>query len=180
LWDEYLESASSDRDLLVLAGLAQAGSAGPWLEGRLAAGLTSDNPFRKTRAVLLRGFLDSAEAPQEPSAAPTDAIDWQREQHERALEYWRYNRWAKTWFQRFVSEGPESDALGAFRLFLRCVDGRYQLWRRSAMIGITDHRLRFLASCDDQIERAIRKNEEDLRKQFLGMRVAERQVWPWC
>jgi hypothetical protein len=39
--------------------------------------------------------------------------------------------------------------------------------------------LRFVATSVNDIEQSIQKNEERLRKHFLGMKVSERQVWPW-
>lgn len=160
--------------------LAQSGSGKEWLQRQLSADLASHVPFRKTRAILMRGFLDTPAPPPTPIPATTDVIEWQREQHQRALKNWRADQWAQTWFYRFASDESDAVALGAFRLFLTCVDGRFSRWRDAATTGIREDRLRFLMTSLDEIDQSIRNNEERLRKHFLGMDVSERQVWPWC
>jgi hypothetical protein len=179
LWDQRLENAQSDRDLLVISMLARAGQAGSWLSTRLASDLASDNPFQKTRAILLQGFLDSPMPPLGPIPGASDVIEWQQDQHRRALKNWRNSQWAQVWFKRFGSAASNDTAVGAFRLFLSCVDSRFSLWRMGAVADLPDDRYRFVLTSESEIERAISKNEDDLRKHFLGMRVADRQVWPW-
>ena len=63
---------------------------------------------------------------------------------------------------------------------LLCVDSRFALWGEGAIAGAKDDWRRFASgTSEDEIERAIQENEKNLRKNFLGMEVAERQIWPW-
>ena len=77
-------------------------------------------PLRKTRAVILGGFVGLTGS-IEPVPSDTDVVEWQRDQHERAVQNWRMNQWAQRWFARFTSAESDEIALGAFRLFLACV-----------------------------------------------------------
>jgi hypothetical protein len=128
----------------------------------------------------MRGFVDTPDAPPTPIPATTDIVEWQGEQQERALKNCRADQWARIWFSKFASDESNAVALGAFRLFLTCVDSRFSRWRDAAITGMRDDRLRFLMTSLDEIERSIKDNEERLRKHFLGMDVSVRQVWPWC
>lgn len=177
LWESHLERAASDRDLLVLAALAAHGPASPWLSERIEMDLASENPLFKVRALRLLGF-GSDGVPKSLPTGPVDALEWQQEQLTAAVKDQNVGEWARRWFATFVSTGSDDVALGAFRMFLRCVDSRY-VWWRDGLDDLAPHRRSFLASAADDIEGAIKKNEEKLRNQFLGMRVARRQVWPW-
>lgn len=177
LWESHLERAASDRDLLVLAALAAHGPASPWLSERIDKDLASESPLLKVRALRLLGF-GSDGLPSSLRTCSTDALEWQDEQLTAALKDQSVGEWARQWFSTFVSTGSDDVALGAFRMFLRCVDSRY-VWWRDGVDDLAPHRRSFLASAADDIERAIQKNEEKLRNRFLGMRVAKRQVWPW-
>ncbi len=112
-------------------------------------------------------------------AAATDVIEWQDQQQADALRNWRRNAWAQTWFARFAAEECADRALAAFRLFLVCVDSRFSFWGERAIAAASDDRRRFALTSEDDIGRAIRENEKGFRKTFLGMAVAERQIWPW-
>lgn len=177
LWESHLERAASDRDLLVLAALAAHGPASPWLSERIEKDLASENPFFKVRALRLLGFVGDGLSSSLPTC-PTDALEWQEEQLTAAVKDQNVGEWARRWFATFVSTGSDDVALGAFRMFLRCVDSRY-MWWRDGLDDVAPHRRSFLASAADDIEKAIKKNEEDFRNLFLGMRVAKRQLWPW-
>ncbi len=181
LWNERLDEATSDRELLVVAILAQSGSPKSWFMARLAKDLASDVPLQKARAILLRGFIDAKEPPSPGlPAAPTDVVEWHAEQQECALQNWRRDAWAQEWFDRFASEESTDRALAAFRLFLSCVDSRVSLWSAAAMARTREDRRRFVLTSGDEIERAIQENEKEFRKNFLGMEIAERQIWPWA
>ena len=180
LWDSRLEQARSDRDLLVVATLAQSGTAETWLLERISNDLASTVPFLKTRAILLRGFINTAAVPSDPITSTTDVIDWQREQHERAIKNWKTAQWARSWFNEFMSHETEAGSVAAFRLFLSCVDSRFSLWREEAMADIREDRRLSVLTSANEIGRSIQENEKSLRKAFVGMPIAERQVWPWC
>jgi hypothetical protein len=177
LWESHLERAASDRDLLVLAALAAHGPASSWLSERIEMDLASENQLFKVRALRLLGF-GSDGPPSSLPPGPADALEWQEEQLTAAVKNQNVGTWARRWFATFVSTGSDDVALGAFRMFLRCVDSRY-VWWRDDLDTLPPHRRSFLASAADDIEGAVKKNEEKLRNQFLGMRVARRQVWPW-
>ena len=178
LWDSYLEGAACDRDLLVVAALAGRGHAASWFSDRLARDLRSGDALFRIRALRLLGFAIVPPFSSSEAADSADAVEWQEEQEARATRDQRLGAWAHQWFASFVSASSDDVALGAFRMFLRCVDSRYVWWREDHA-EISERRRSFLMSADDDIESAITKNEEKLRKEFIGMRVLERQVWPW-
>lgn len=177
LWESFLEKAASDHDLLVLAALAAHGPASTWLSERIGKDLAGENPLFKVRALRLLGFGRERLPSSLPTVA-TDALEWQDEQLAAAMKEQSVGKWARRWFATFASAGSDDVALGAFRMFLRCVDSRY-VWWRDGLDELAPHRRSFLASAADDIEGTIKKNEEKLRNHFLGMRVAKRQVWPW-
>ena len=85
------------------------------------------------------------------------------------------------WFRRFTTRPDTEGAFAAFRLFLRCVDRRYWVWRGRIVedARLSAVRRRYLAVSRDEIERAIKENEKDLEKRFLGTEIPENSVHPW-
>lgn len=94
------------------------------------------------------------------------------------------NAWAKHWFRTFFSTHDDIGAWAAFRLFLRCVDGRYLLWhdvirKEVGEEKISAHRKSFLLNNTSEIRSSIRSNEKNLEEQLFGQKKQQRQVWPW-
>lgn len=177
LWEDHLDEAACDRDLLVIAALVGNGNASSWLRDTLENDLHSSTAFRKVRALRLQGFWNIP-LTMGIGYSPSDVIEWQSEQQAAAEKDRRCDEWARRWFNRFMSASSDDAALGAFRMFLRSVDSRYVWWRENHA-ELSERRRCFLAASAYDIERAIKQNEETLRKHFLGMRVVERQAWPW-
>lgn len=179
LWNAYLAAAKCDRDLLVVAALATNGTASSWLLERFERDPRSERPFLRIRALRLHGFSGRFIAQQTSPQGPTDAVEWEAEQREEAERSQLLGSWARQWFEKFVTSESDDEALGAFRMFLRCVDSRYLWWRSVAIAAAPTHRKKFLRASTGDIERAVQKNEQSLRNEFLGMRIAQGQVWPW-
>ena len=74
------------------------------------------------------------------------------------------------------------EAWAAFRLFLRCVDRRFYLWREAMKTSMPDlprlwqHQL---ALNDQDIRHAVERNEERLAETLFGLRISRDEIAPW-
>lgn len=148
--------------------------------------LTSDVLFLRARGITLLGFSDDPRAEETLQSLVQRLPDtWLRwKVTERSLRLFHTNSWAKYWFQRFLEVEDDAMAWSSFRLFLRCVDSRFAHWKQDVIERSVEHertesRMVFLEINTNDVQHSIQDNEKDLREQFLGHKILERQAWPW-
>lgn len=183
-WEHCLDECKSDLDLLSLVILVQAGiNAQDWLKEKTTQDIDSPILFRKARAIILSGFWGTDEARDGlKRGEDSEPEDWLGKVTDRARQYCDTNNWAKHWFCRFLQIEDDAEAWAAFRLFLKCADRRFWNWRTEMLqntLARSDQRLVFLMANHDKVMNTIKKNEEQMGKEFLASKVQERECWPW-
>lgn len=113
---------------LVLAAVSQGG--GSWLESAIAADEAATEPFRRKRAIMLRGFL-----PTEPSFQPKwqegecvgtwDTLRMHAQQMKNRASQARY------WWNKFLTAPDTSSAFCSWQIFLTCADKMAWVWMDS-------------------------------------------------
>jgi hypothetical protein len=182
-WQQKLEQCQTDRDLMEIAILAQFGNGSDWLWLYIQDRVHSPIPLEKTRAMAMLAFIDNAyKLLKTLLKNPPDT--WEKQLLELSLQRWQMNDWAKYWFHRFLRADDDVEAWASFRLFLRCVDTRFWHWeeRIKAEVEINktiERRWIFFEDNLDTVHNRIRKNEQDLKKHYLGQKILNRQAWPW-
>lgn len=176
-WDERLNAASNDAELLSVAVMAQEGTAAEWLRLRVERDLSSERAFDVARGTMLCAFIQDKWAAEIVDKEPEN--EWVTEVIRRARTLRARDRDARHWFERFMHARDLDHAWAAFRLFLKCVDSRFGFWRDNLAQGADPDRLRYLFRSKDRVSKAIKENEKELTKAFLTHRVLSRQVWPW-
>ena len=180
-WQARLDQARSDADLLAISVLAQRGTASEWLERVTRQDLASPRPFAVARALALCGFVDTAWASEvlQESALLSEET-WHGQVARKAIERQIRDRAAQYRFRQLMHALDDDHAWAGFRLLLRVVDRRIAVWReRNEREVVDSKRIAFVSSNVDRIAKAIEKNEDEFRKEFLGQRVREGQAWPW-
>jgi hypothetical protein len=182
LLSEWLDECTTDKDLFELALAASAVHNDERLSESIQQGLSSSVPVERATALTLAGFAVHGSR----STALLESVEphregWLHAVQERTRRHLERDRWAQEWFRRFAASRETEESFAAFRLFLRCVDRRYWTWKDDVLrrIRLAPDRRRYLAVHRDGIERAIKDNEKDLEKRFLGDEISEGQVHPW-
>jgi len=184
-WKRKLEQCHTDRELMQVAIVAQAGRGREWLWSYVERRVRSPIPLERSRSRTLLAFIEGKEAldllSELISAKPAG---WMKSLLQMSLQRWQLNDWAKHWFRKFLQDADDVIAWASFRLFLKCVDTRFWRWREQieaeATLNVDPERRRaFLEANLDGIRKVIRKNEKPLRESFLGQKVRQNQAWPW-
>lgn len=176
-----LDGALSDRDLLRIALLSHYGDTLMWLRTVIDTDLDSHSPFHIARALTLCGFVDAEWAGDHLRDFSTLGKDTLYAQLAiNSLQRRRKDSAAKHWFDQLMSDSNSEKAWAGFRLLLRVVDSRIGTWHvDSETHAIDSRRIAFFDANRDIVQKAIEKNEEGLRKHFLGEQILEGQAWPW-
>lgn len=182
LWNEQLNDCDSDKELSELAYLAQFCGKSAWLDSKIQAWLTSEHNYDKARALRLMGFLiDSEHTRQLELWLGTVGHSWLNNLAKVSLRSSNHNSWARIWIERFIAEEDRAKSWTAFRLFLRCVDKRFWIWKNDR-INVDSlplwKRDAFLMNIGTIID-AIKENEKKLKDTFIWHEVKENQLWPW-
>jgi hypothetical protein len=133
------------------------------------------------------GFLDNSFAFDRLNQLALEQPNtWRKRLVKLSLERWQKNSWARYWFDKFLNEKDRVIAWSSFRLFLKCVDERFWLWRDNPIdrASSQDRELQksylsFLEDNTDTINNSIKNNEQKLTQHLFGHKIVERQAWPW-
>lgn len=182
LLQEWVRGCKTDKELFELALAASFTRKDLRLHEIIQVRFESPAPVEKASALMLSGFSICGTGP----SIFLDKVEFHRESwlqivKDRALQERNRDRWAQTWFKRFVKSPSVEEAFGCFRLFLRCVDRRYFIWRNEQMenAGLDSTRKQYLAVQHDRILKAIQKNEGDREKLLVGEGIGVGNVYPW-
>jgi len=185
LWKKKLQNCTTDAQLLMLASMLQWGSGKEWLWEYINQQLESVAPICISRGVTLLGYCNSDAAQDRLNQLYLAAPDtWMKQLLEKSIKRWNLNAWAKHWFTRIFSSETNIDAWSAFRLFLRCVDGRFWIWYAEIKEAYLEspnfeHHWQFIEINWETIRNKIRKNEDSFEKQLFGQKILQNQAWPW-
>ncbi|OYD87845.1 hypothetical protein CDG77_27170 [Nostoc sp. 'Peltigera membranacea cyanobiont' 213] len=131
-----------------------------------------------SHAVAILGFLETDAAFTRLSQLKEEQPNtWKKEIVNISLNHWQRNAWAKHWFKCFMNTDDRVMAWSYFRLFLRCVDRRFWLWKDKFICNISSNNFQkfyfnFLEDNMNEIEKSIKKHEEELEKYFLCYRIS--------
>ena len=127
-----------------------------WLYRVIEKWLNSNRMFDQARALRILGFLDEKTVKKKLQTWINNnkPDSWVKQVAEISLKTFEKNEWAKWWFRDFCTHEDNIRAWGSFKVFLRCVDSRFWLWRKSLI---------------DRIDKADRKqfyeeNIENIKK----------------
>lgn len=92
------------------------------------------------------------------------------------------NARARIWFSEVLARRDPVEAWAAFRLFLRCVDRRFYLWKQTACASAPDLPAvwrQHVEVNDQDIRRGAERNEGRLSDSLFGHRIARDEIAPW-
>ena len=131
-WQKRLENCQSDEELMKIVICAYQGNGQEWIESYTQEKLVSSAPLDFCYGVTVLGFLQSDSAYQELDQLLEEQPDtWRKTLVKISLDRWQRNSWAKHWFTQFLEETDKILAWRSFRLFVKCTDRRFYLWKQS-------------------------------------------------
>ena len=168
-----------------VAMLLQHAKATEWLWSYILRRIDAEAPIDRARVRVLLGFLDTDQALTTlQQLYRSDPDTWMKELTERARDQQNKRKWAKHWFNRFLTDSSDTSAWAAFRLFLNCVDTSFWFWcedvqDKGSAIELHSRRYTFMEDNSDNIRNAIKNNEKNITERLFGQKIINRQVWPW-
>jgi len=182
LREQFLKESYTDDAVFEIALAAQATGATEWLNRVIQRDLEAPEVHRAARALTLIAALDEGSLLESLRHHLDGRVGFLEDVAKWARARLELNRRARTWFGKFLECPDAVEAWAAFRLFLRCVDRRFYLWR-DVMLGATpDLPLLWrqqVAVNDQDIRRAAEKNEGRLSETLFGVRISQ-EIAPWC
>jgi hypothetical protein len=103
---------------------------------------------------------------------------------EHAQAELRLDARARHWFRVFLSSPSREESWAAFRLFLRCVDRRWWLWKNHELYDARNEpdlqvRIRHLVLNRDAIKKCIEKRIDERMKVLFSWRLPTLEMMPW-
>lgn len=184
---EWYQNCWGDMALLCYATTARRHLRESFLINLIKTGLRSTSCFEQAKAVSLAGWCGALPEVQLILEQFTvEPGSWLESLKEQAITRCQWEGWARFWYTEFLSSISLVRSFAAFRLFLRCVDQRYYAWGPEIMSSLSEsgtraqQRRRFLRVNQRQISKAVEKNEKDLNKYFLGLKIPGGRFAPWA
>jgi hypothetical protein len=181
-----LDQCVSDLSFLEVGMVACAYRQQQWLRDRINSLLESKVLWRKAKGLTLLCLSDLEDIDFEIATVKADIKGtWVENILPSLKNYIDNNKWARCWYRRFFIASSEEEAFAAYRLFFQCVDRRWWLWQKEMekSVRVSDknieHRLKFIMVNRNRIENKIKKNEKELSKIFLTMKVSDKRVYPF-
>lgn len=175
---------STDKELFRLAVSASYNDNTEWLDSFIEEDRASPFAWRQCRAEIMKGFKAG-----NPIPATGAWPDGEMKKNRAQLSFWSHrSRWieacARHWWQRYLEASNPVDAYAAWVLFLRTVDRRAWVWMRmddkneGQQNPFFEAKMTHWTLNGDNLERAIKQNEEKLQKKFLQREIIM-GVGPW-
>lgn len=182
LREEILEEADTDEFVFQIALAAQVHGSIGWLHRVIRRDVKARGLRTPARALTLIGFLDEGEVLESLRPELRNHTGFLAEVARWAENRLQQNARARGWFSEVLARRDPVEAWAAFRLFLRCVDRRFYLWKQAACDASADLPAlwrQHIEVNDQDIRRAAEKNEGRLSESLFGHRIARDEIAPW-
>lgn len=183
---EIVDTCVSDAALIELATIATACNCLDWLLAQIRTMLSAPQLWCRAKGLMLACLSDIATADFEELVTQADiSSTWVENLINKFRELNARNRWARYWYDRFLTVDDGDEAYSAYTLFLKCTDRRCRLWihiletNRETAGLLKNRRVKFRLTNYQQIDRAIKKNEKDLKDHFLTLKFYKGQLMPF-
>lgn len=182
---EMLESLTTDTQLARFAYLAIRRGHTSWLSGLIRSEIASGGAAREARGWQLLGFADAAEpfiGLWQELPLPDRHHGWLALVAAASREAFERNRWARHWYERFLSASSPAEAYANFRLMLSCMDQRVRLWvdgdkmRDAPLAALLNA---YWAVEHQTLRKRIEETNKDGKDRLFGLSIMRQTQWPW-
>lgn len=182
---EIVDGCVSDAALIELATIATACNCQDWLLSQVRMMLHAPQLWCRAKGLMLACLTDISTDFEELVTQADISSTWVENLIDKFKELNARNLWARYWYDRFLSVDDGDEAYSAYTLFLKCTDRRCRLWmhtlesNRETSGLLKNRRVKFRLTNYQQIERAIKENEKDLKDHFLTLKFQKGQLMPF-
>lgn len=161
-----LDESASDHDLAQEVLAACFCKKGAFVERYARELLKAQEPAAIARGLMILGFGDASPQAEKHIRAHADAKGLLGKAARAAQYAYERNKWAKHWFRRMCEANSAFEFWRWSNLFLKIVDGRFDLW--DGDISRADAATRFEPSITSRIEQRIKSWKSKREKKLFG------------
>lgn len=183
---EILDQSITDLEFQEITTIAAACGCHDWMMDTIESHLVMAPLWRRAKALTLAALADLDEAAFNALVDKADVGDtWVGDTLPALRAYHERNRWARHWYQQFLTAPDKDKSYAGFVLFLRCADRRCRLWMANMEAelanepGFDEWRIRYRLTIDDTIAKAIKENEKARADKLFGMDFKKDEVIPY-
>lgn len=166
LWDEMLDMARDDAELLRVVIAAVKGTGVPWLRQVIDTDRLSSHAFRGVRAEVIAAMAGLPSHRVQPRA---EASGWLAASIEFAKDLERSRKWASVWYRRFRVTNQASVRVGAWLNLTLLADVHFLEVVRDKDLHYSESSRVYERLNIADLRRAVEKKQERMAKSFLGV-----------
>jgi hypothetical protein len=186
LLDELYElpRSKTDEQLFELALAAQLNDCRDWLETKISADLGSSETWRRQRGQAVAGYLANNDLEKVQTGVDKIASNLSISRLQKKQQWQHREAASRFWWDAYWGAENAEDAYAAWVLFMHTVDRRAHCWLADRIANVDEEndlnrlKLAHFRLNFDEMKRAMKKQEKDTERHFIGRRIAE-NIMPW-
>ncbi len=167
---KILAAATNDQVIEIEVLAAQLAGRGDIIEQFVNDDISAGHPARMARAITICGLFDESEMARGVLNFFATHKGFIGNVHEAARYAYDRNQWARHWYSHMRNSETPIDFWRASVLFLKIVDGRFDLWSDNLGEG-SEVFHRFFPLLSQDIERRIKKWQDARSKKLFGLTI---------
>jgi hypothetical protein len=167
-----------------LALAAQLNDCRDWLETKISADLGSSETWRRQRGQAVAGYLANNDLEKVQTGVDKIASNLSISRLQKKQQWQHREAASRFWWDAYWGAENAEDAYAAWVLFMHTVDRRAHCWLADRIANVDEEndlnrlKLAHFRLNFDEMKRAMKKQEKDTERHFIGRRIAE-NIMPW-
>lgn len=130
--------------------------------------LAKDRPYETALALMIAGFCDDSVHAKGVLSRFDGTEGFIGKAHSTASDSYARNLWAKTWYVKMLNAQRQEDFWSASILFMKIVDGRFDIWPEASMIAPTAIFTTFMPTISREISKRAIKVQKKRQEKLFG------------
>lgn len=130
--------------------------------------LAKDRPYETALALMITGFCDDSVHAKGILSRFDGTEGFIGKAHSTASDSYARNLWAKTWYVKMLNAQRQEDFWSASILFMKIVDGRFDIWPEASMIAPTAIFTAFMPTISREISKRAIKVQKKRQEKLFG------------
>jgi hypothetical protein len=180
------DQAITDQELSNVATIAVACGRRDWLVTEIERHIAMKPLWRRGKGLTLAALADLDDQTFDRLVAASDINDtWIGDALPAIQAYHDHDRWARHWYQQFLTAADRDAGYAGFVLFLKSADRRCRLWMAPMEAnlarepGFDEWRVRYRMTIEDTIAKSIEDNEKERAERLMGLGFKKEEVIPY-
>lgn len=130
--------------------------------------LAKDRPYETALALMIAGFCDDSVHAKGVLSRFDGTEGFIGKAHSTASDSYARNLWAKTWYVKMLNAQRQEDFWSASILFMKIVDGRFDIWPEASVIAPTAIFTEFMPTISREISKRAIKVQKKRQEKLFG------------